>query len=89
MARYIDAEWIALRLVNMAEASEKLYPGLMTAYYQITAAPTADVRSERHAEWVMDNGRFKCSNCNASVDDPDGFPYCPHCGAKMSFGGNQ
>lgn len=64
---------------------------LHKCYDKLNALPTADVRENAHAKWVIEkeivngvllSGQF-CSNC--------GYPqylttnYCPNCGAKMDL----
>ena len=92
MARYIDADDFMTRIISKYHCNPSLDGGGNNYGYlrlEIDEQPTVDVCPERHAEWVLDNGRFKCSNCNASIDDPDGFSYCPHCGANINFEGEQ
>ncbi len=92
MAEYIEREKALKLLEDMASASAKLYPGLMTAYSQIKTAPSADVRPERHGEWNelslddQDEGMYICSECKSiefMPEECDIYAYCPNCGAKM------
>ena len=82
MARYIDAEIAVHKLVDMAQASAKLYPGLMTAVYNIRALPSADVRPERHGEWLISGDCYECSECGGGAV-VNTNPFCWSCGAKM------
>ena len=99
MTRYINAEKITFTLMDMAEASRKLYPGIMTSISQINAMPAADVQKIRHGEW---KGYTK--SAFHGVDEFGSSIYrdvtiwycsecnrrsvvkekfCPNCGAKM------
>lgn len=96
MARYIDSEKITSILMDMAQASRRLYPGIMTSISQINAMPAADVqpghwiaeiRGLYHGINLLDDKNFKglsmysCSECNEKVIFKGN--YCPNCGAKM------
>lgn len=91
MAEYIERENVLKIFMDMANASAKLYPGLMTAYSQIKTAPTADVRPERHERWIEKRGynipldmyavSYNCSCCGNTVYKK--YVFCPNCGAKM------
>lgn len=44
--------------------------------------PAADVRLERHGEWLVSGDCYECSECGGgSVVNTN--PYCWKCGAKM------
>lgn len=88
MARYIDADDFMKRIIKKYHCNPMIDGGGNDYGYlkfDIEEQSTADVRPERHAEWIPDNGRFKCSDCSASVDNPNGFSYCPCCGAMMDL----
>lgn len=79
MARYIDAD-IVLPKIQYRErtygCSKKIYSKV------IKDAPTADVRPERHGEWLVSGDCYECSECGGgSVVNTN--PYCWKCGAKM------
>ena len=53
-----------------------------TAIEELDDIPAADVRPERHGEWLWINDKFyECSECGAF--DSTKRPYCWKCGAKM------
>lgn len=65
-----------------------------TAIDELNKIPAADVRPEKHGEWVrvsdddQDEGWFICSECKEKYfnpsDDEDLLPnFCPRCSAKM------
>lgn len=86
MAEYIERE-AAIKAIDHEVSLDGLYAN-------IKAIPAADVRPERHGEWVrvsdddQDEGWFICSECKEKYfnpsDDEDLLPnFCPRCGAKM------
>ncbi|MDE7194456.1 MAG: hypothetical protein K2O14_10845 [Oscillospiraceae bacterium] len=51
-------------------------------YANIRAVPAADVRPERHGEWLVSGECYECSECGGgSIVNTN--PYCWKCGAKM------
>lgn len=94
MDEYIEKVKTLEELISMAEASVKLYGGIMTAVSYIRNQPAADVRPEQHGHWIRRTGAFDkrdnfycCSECNRTIniicgDKISNYPYC-HCGAKM------
>ena len=49
--------------------------------------PAADVRSERHGEWIrhrdIHGTSYSCSKCGCGQSDTNTEHYCHYCGAKM------
>ncbi len=45
-------------------------------------APAADVRPERHGEWLVSGECYECSECGGG-SNVNTNPYCWKCGAKM------
>lgn len=89
MARYIDADKIQYCMVPTIRGT-----GMMTFKDMIDKIPTADVRPERHGNWVKESkmmGAFQrnlciCNICGCWYDEDgceEAFKYCPKCGAKM------
>lgn len=79
MARYIDADIV----LHKIQYRERTY-GCFTKMYSkvIKDAPIADVRPERHGEWLVSGDCYECSECGGgSVVNTN--PYCWKCGAKM------
>lgn len=89
MAKYIDADDFMKRIVKKYHCNPSLDGGGNNYGYlrlEIDEQPAADVRPERHGEWITRHeGLPFCSECNynglgyIAVD----FDYCPNCGAKM------
>lgn len=90
MSRYIDADVLIDDLIH----NRSFYPALVSSAIKNT--PTADVVEVRHGEWEyrqLDEYKYyevSCSCCGAkywgnydAYNEPDGFYYCPNCGAKM------
>lgn len=76
----IDSKDTSVEFDNGWEAA------LRCAYDKINDIPAADVRPERHGEWVerTDGGEgFVCGRCNSGYTLYDETPFCSHCGAKM------
>ncbi len=77
MAEYIKRE-AAIKAID----NEVSFDGL---YANIKAIPAADVRPERHGEWLwINDGFYECSECGADTNAH--HPYCWKCGAKMDKG---
>lgn len=55
------------------------------AYAAVGKIPSADVRPERHGQWIPEADYGICSECGAdhSIFDTEYVAYCPGCGAKM------
>lgn len=85
MPRYVNADWLLERAVPIGWSTPKWVSDIV-----IEDAPTADVRENVHAHWVIEReqmpngeivvGQF-CSNC----DYPQYLTtrFCPNCGAVM------
>ena len=97
MARYIDADKLIEALQKKeAEPSyyhtgEDWYTGLILAEEIVWKQPTADVRENKHGEWIKDTKRFgednyHCSVCSAVLEEDDvkwrNNYFCYHCGAR-------
>lgn len=79
MPGYIDADALKNKLISSGAICD-------FGLYLIDIQPAADVRPERHGEWITrHDGLPFCSECNynglgyIAVD----LGYCPNCGAKM------
>ena len=58
--------------------------------YEVRTAPSAETKKGR---WIVEHGVFMhdgiygdmyhCSVCGYRERNPEGFNYCPNCGAKM------
>lgn len=95
MADFIDRQALGIGKCNPKVFENKAYAeGWNSAISIIESAPAADVRPERHGEWVrvsdddQDEGWFICLECKEKYynpsDDEDLLPnFCPRCGAKM------
>ncbi len=86
MAEYIERE-TAIKAIDHEVSLDGLYAN-------IRAIPAADVRPERHGEWLLDDSdeyanHYHCSVCGAEKDtcneiyDEPPPNYCENCGAKM------
>ena len=82
MARYIDADAL-LKCIPIEEYNSR---------FAVMNAPTADVRENKHGEWIKDTKRFgednyHCSVCSAVLEEDDvkwrNNYFCYHCGAAM------
>ena len=74
MAEYIKRE-AAIKAIDHEVSLDGLYAN-------IKAVPAADVRPERHGEWLVSGDCYECSECGGgSVVNTN--PYCWKCGAKM------
>lgn len=95
---YIEREELISQLLPMAEASENLYGGIMTAISIIKQQPAANIEPQRHGRWIINEfnvtGRpmIFCSECGSrtiNIMDVEawlvysGHRYCGCCGAKM------
>lgn len=83
MARYIDA----YKVLPKIQYRERTYGCSHKMYSKIIKdTPTADVRPERHGEWLhCDDGLCECSECGEVAGD-NFYKFCPNCGAKMDGG---
>lgn len=83
MAKYIDADDLKNKLIQAGAICE-------FGQYLIDNHPAADVRPERHGEWLDSESPLtsscKCSLCSCYFESET--PYCPNCGAKMDGGKN-
>ena len=92
MARYIDAEVLAERLLNAWNtADENKRADIMQIMANIVtpilvSTPTVDVVEVKHGKWIeKESCVYQCSECGfqfTSADDICQFKYC-RCGAKM------
>lgn len=69
---------------------------LMNALSIIESAPAADVRPERHGDWLKDDSdnpywcvQIYCLECNYFNLVNIKSAYCPHCGTKMDGKGGE
>ena len=53
-----------------------------TAIEELDDIPAADVRPERHGEWLVSGECYECSGCGGG-STVNTNPYCWKCGAKM------
>ena len=56
------------------------------AWRVIREMPTADVRENKHAEWIKDDEECFCSNCKSTLPCyvlAMFYNFCPTCGADM------
>ncbi len=97
MAEYIDRQEIidTINARRRVAATRKDFIGMIVLNYMLdvitndACVPAADVRPERHGEWVerSDGGEgYVCDNCNGGYTLYNETPYCPNCGAKMDGG---
>ncbi len=52
------------------------------AIRELDNIPAADVRPERHGEWLVSGECYECSECGGG-STVNSNPYCWKCGAKM------
>lgn len=103
MAEYIEREKVLgtideLQRICATEVPEdkaEIYNDVFEEVYgEITRISAADVRPERHGNWVKESkmmGAFQrnlciCNICGCWYDEDgceEAFKYCPKCGAKM------
>ncbi len=74
MAEYIERE-AAIKAIDHEVSLDGLYAN-------IRAIPAADVRPERHGEWLVSGECYECSECGGG-SNVNTNPYCWKCGAKM------
>ncbi len=55
------------------------------AIRELDNIPAADVRPERHGEWLVSGECYECSECGGG-STVNTNPYCWKCGAKMDRG---
>lgn len=100
MARYIDAEIVAAKMMYYGFRHND-----MTVSEFIDSLPAADVEKLKHSEWLPSPdgiNPIRCKRCNTPapyvfVSNALGntelirykFNYCPYCGAKMDGGENE
>lgn len=53
-----------------------------TAIDELNKIPAADVRPERHGEWLYCGDGYECSKCGGGAR-VNTNPFCWKCGAKM------
>lgn len=96
MAEYIErgkvVDLIQQIVAEIDDANEGMYSenfvsgyqaGLELAELRVNDIPAADVRPERHGEWLhCDDGLCECSECGTVAGD-NFYKFCPNCGAKM------
>ena len=93
MAEYIEREKVYNILNGLlndicdsTETSEEFDVGWETALERandkINDIPAADVRPERHGEWLVSGECYECSECGGG-STVNTNPYCWKCGAKM------
>lgn len=75
MARYIDADALKNELISSGAICD-------FGKYLIDIQPAADVRPERHGEWLYCGDGYECSECGGDAK-VNTNPYCWKCGAKM------
>lgn len=101
MARYIDADDVAQRLMYyMSHTPERCgeHYAYKAALKEVVGSPTADVEEVKHGKWIpvqytyFGLKRYECSECKDDeywqkryIEHKE--KYCPNCGAKMD-GGN-
>lgn len=107
MTEYIEREEALKILENMRldyenndcpvhALCEDYMDALETAEDKLNTLIAANVRPERHGEWILDDSdeyanHFHCSRCGFEKDTCNEIyvepppPYCEHCGAKMSW----
>ena len=72
--RLIDAD--ALRECY-EDLDDNLKVPILICKANIDSMPTI---KPKHGRWVIQNGRWHCSECGMKGYK---YPYCPNCGAKM------
>lgn len=91
MPRYIDANKIEFRLPTYTDEDGEVLIPLLALRHCIEQTPTADVRENTPAKWLINSdGYFPyCSACGYEL--PRDFDvltdFCPGCGADMRSGG--
>lgn len=75
MPRYIDADALKNELISSGAICD-------FGLYLIDIEPAADVRPERHGEWLVSGECYECSECGGG-STVNTNPYCWKCGAKM------
>ncbi len=89
MAEYIERD----KVYNMLNAlggcgaepeswSDGWDKAIDTAIEELDDIPAADVRPERHGEWLVSGECYECSGCGGG-STVNTNPYCWKCGAKM------
>ena len=94
MAEYIEREKV-YEILNAALNETDKLDGLFSGDYirgckntlskvtdDIQKTPSADVRPERHGEWLVSGECYECSECGGG-STVNTNPYCWKCGAKM------
>ncbi len=95
MAEYIEREEVLelMRSVSrdIEDVPENAFPedyadgwkdGLETVADKVESLFAADVRPERHGEWLVSGECYECSECGGG-STVNTNPYCWKCGAKM------
>ena len=99
MAEYIERDKVYNILNGLlndicdsTETSEEFDVGWETALERandkINDIPAADVRPERHGEWLVSGECYECSECGGG-STVNTNPYCWKCGAKMDGKGSE
>ena len=78
MPGYIDADALKNKLISSGAICD-------FGLYLIDIQPAADVRPERHEEWLVSGECYECSECGGG-STVNTNPYCWKCGAKMDRG---
>lgn len=78
MPGYIDADALKNKLISSGAICD-------FGLYLIDIQPAADVRPERHGEWLVSGECYECSECGGG-STVNTNPYCWKCGAKMDRG---
>lgn len=94
MADFIDRQALGIGKCAPKVFENKAYAeGWNSAISIIESAPAADVRPERHGEWIEEsNGNawwYKCSECGklSMINTKRNLThFCPNCGSKMDGG---
>lgn len=91
MAEYIEREKIYADIsrllidknsADLTDCEDGWTSAISEAMDVIKNTPAADVRPERHGEWLVSGDCYECSECGGgSVVNTN--PYCWKCGAKM------
>lgn len=84
MARYVDAEKI-----NLPKGFFNTVDNVPKFFEWLDNLPTADVRENVHAHWVIETEMVNGTLCSGQFCSDCGYPqylttkFCPNCGAVM------
>lgn len=88
MAEYIERIELLKELTKDRDDLQKMgitgmaLAAIKRAIRKTEEIPAADVRPERHGEWLVSGECYECSECGGgSIVNTN--PYCWKCGAKM------